>query len=187
MKPAPRVFVTVTFSEYACALAGIPGQRGSEFRSKFRGTPAPSAGGPNPAGKAACRVSTSRQGVMPMKGRGDVDDASSVSIRMSAPLSCRETGCVGGLQCGGAGQLAIFTRRPDGSARSSPRARETEKTSVAAMTWRDFISIPLRQQNAHSHRARTGAMSAFLDMASVEIHVRGPAADLLDPDVLNYL
>src|SRR4029450_111999 len=127
MKPAPRVFITVTFNEYACALAGIPGQSESEFRSKFRGTPAASAGGPNPGGNPACRVSTRRQGVMPMKGRGDVDNAAAPSSL--TPLS-------GGLQDGGAGQSTIFPARADGSGRSSPRAREPDKTSVAAMTER---------------------------------------------------
>jgi hypothetical protein len=55
-------------------LFGIPGH-GPLSRSKTRSTPGERLGGPNPAGKLADLVSTSRHGATPMNARGGVKSA----------------------------------------------------------------------------------------------------------------
>src|SRR3989442_15977022 len=57
------------------ASVGRPAQRGSLFRSKLRGTPAPRAGVPYPAGNPACRVSTSLHGETPTNATPGVTSA----------------------------------------------------------------------------------------------------------------
>src|SRR5438876_739659 len=59
MNPGPCVFVTVTFTETAAALAGLP-QR--PVSVKFRGDPWVRAGGPYAPVKPLPRVSAMRQG-----------------------------------------------------------------------------------------------------------------------------
>src|SRR5437868_13244459 len=77
MKPGPRVLVTVMLSEYAEALAGMPAH-GPVGSGKLRGVLAGREGAPKvPAGP---RVSTIRQGVTPMKGRGLVTSPMVVSL-----------------------------------------------------------------------------------------------------------
>src|SRR5437773_10648926 len=111
MKPGPCGLVTVTFEDTAAAWEGMPHRPVS---MRLRGSPAVSAGGPYPVGNSAWRVSAIRQGVMPMKGNGDVGNPSTASILTPASRSCPETGRAGGLQSAGAGQLAIFPTSPYG-------------------------------------------------------------------------
>src|SRR5438552_12801400 len=82
MKPGPRVLVTVTLSEYAETLAGMPAH-GPVGSGKLRGALAGREGPPKvPAGP---RVSTMRQGVTPMNGSGLVTSASARIPRPDEP------------------------------------------------------------------------------------------------------
>src|SRR5260370_10505756 len=118
MKPGRNVLVTVILSEYAETLTGMPAQ-GPVGSGKLRGVLAGSEGQPKvPSGP---RVSTMGQGVISMKGKGEIGVARVPSLR--TVLGELETASVpaAGCQKAGAGQFGMD---------SPPRTRPVRKTEI---------------------------------------------------------
>src|SRR5712692_2418472 len=106
MKPGPAVLVTVTFKETACAVPAMPHW---PVRVKFLGIDPGSDGGPYAPVNPLPRVSAIRQGVMAIKGSGEVGNASRPSLlRLAGVFPSSAAICVcAGLQSSGAGQFSI--------------------------------------------------------------------------------
>src|SRR5438552_7500844 len=103
MNPGPCVFVTVTFSDTACAVALIPH---CPVRTKLRGPPWVRAGGPYGPVNPFPRVSASRHGFRPTKYSGGVGTLASPSAD-NGETSPFETARAGGVHEAGAGQFSI--------------------------------------------------------------------------------